>query len=391
MKHIVLNVAVSTAAVGAVAAGWFVASRGTIETGIVKTVVEAVTTQSTDSDASEATTAFFYQDVGPMSDNVGHNSVRAGTTSDGIRVSGSEREMFDWYFGTGYVGYGDPVVSLLPSGNWALTARTNHDGNGFGTERNMYYGESACPSFAPENVHEITPSSAEGCSPTETLTGGKTSEIFTFNEEQYVLHMSNGGVRLAKIGDATHSTKELDEICVLEQQVESVDDLNIGDSTLIIFDEDRFVSDTGIARREDGTWVVFVKGIAKDAQCEPNTLCELCGRSIYRTTSTDLISWTPLELVVEQASVPEAYTAPDGKVWVYWQDFSDVCAEEDQKLAAISPISGAYETDDSFTLSAPERVVFSDETFAGHYPTNANPVALRTGVVREAFAACIGE
>ena len=66
------------------------------------------------------------------------------------------------------------------------------------------------------------------------------------------------------------------------------------------------LSDTAIARRRDGTWVLFVKGIASSVGCSGGGLCELCARAIYRTTSRDLMTWSALEKMAEPASVPDA-------------------------------------------------------------------------------------
>jgi hypothetical protein len=152
------------------------------------------------------------------------------------------------------------------------------------------------------------------------------------------------------------------------------------------------MSDTAMAQRTDGTWVLFVKGIESDNGCTPNTICELCARSIYRTTSSDLIHWSELEKVVEQASVPEATTTAEGQVQLYWQDFSNTCETQAQHLGAIAPLSMASELP-SGELSEPVQMSFPDEAFESdsklHYATNANPVMLPDDAAVAAYQACV--
>jgi hypothetical protein len=390
MKHIALAIAVGTAAIGAGFAGWLVASRGAID--IVTTVVKDDVTEP-DLDSEDATTAFFYQYVGAMANGVGTNEVRAGWSNDAVDVSGAEYAVLDWQQGGGAVAYGDPVISLLEDGTWALTSWSGQE-HPSGAGR-MLYGESLCPTMDDSKVIAIGPSAAEGCKDVKSIDGAKTSEVFSVGGSSYVFHMIGGEMYLAHLSDETHSALDLETMCVLEERVTSIEDIGYGDSALVIADDALLLSDSGIAQRKDGTWVLFVKGIAKGVSCMATSLCELCARNIYRATSTDLVTWTPLEEVVTQASVPEAYTDVDGTVRVYWQDFSDTCAAQDLKLGAIAPVSTAYESGALHDLSAPEHVVFKDENFESnkkiHYATNANPVALRTGAVREVFAACIGE
>lgn len=383
MKTTVLSIAVGTAAIGALFAGWFLASRGVIEISpaIVEEIIE------TDSDTAEVTTAFFYQDVGPFVNGIGKNATRAGWTTDGVTIFGEGNDVLDWEQSGGHdYAYGDPVFSLLQSGKWAMTARG-------GGSQELMYGESTCPTMDDDAIITISPSTAPGCMQTDSLTMGKTSEIFSVDESNYVFHMVGSEIYLAKLSDDEHSALDLESLCVLEDSVAKVSEIAYGESARVLSSEELLLSDTGIARREDGTWVLFVKGIERSGVC--SGLCELCARKIYRTTSMDLLTWSPLEVVVEEASVPEAYTDVNGVVWLYWQDFSDACAAENEMLANRAPISSAYETGSSYTLSTPERIVLTDEALETnktmHYATNGNPVALTTTAAQEAFAACIGE
>jgi hypothetical protein len=142
--------------------------------------------------------------------------------------------------------------------------------------------------------------------------------------------------------------------------------------------------------------VLFIKAIDEDENkaCGQAGLCELCARGIYRATSPDLLTWTAPQPVVAQSSLPEAYTSPDGKVWLTWQDFAATCAAQDLTVAARAPISAAYEEADG-KLSTTAAVSFPGETFQTdtkqHFPTNGNPISLPDADARTAFLACHGK
>lgn len=170
-----------------------------------------------------------------------------------------------------------------------------------------------------------------------------------------------------------------------------------GEATLVLGEaaaNGHLLSDTGIARRKDGTWTLYVKGVPTSLGCAGGSLCELCGRSIFRTTSTDLITWSALVKMVDKSSIPEATNYLDGSAWLYWQDFTPTCAAQDLMAAARAPISGAFEQEGG-TLSSTVTVSFPKEAFETgttlHYPTNANPIALPTKEAKAAFDACFGK
>lgn len=350
--------------------------------------------------------AFLYQTVGSFVDGVGTNKVRAGYSEDGSRIDSYEVDALSWDVGpkvtTGMVEYGDPVFSRLANGDWALTAWTN-DGK-------LVYGENNCPEIDADDVITIDPSSKSTCSEKSPVTGGKSSQVFSLEENDYIFTMSGGEIYLNLLGDSKNKAIDLTSICVLKEPVDSLDELSYGESTSVISTKETIndehptgllLSDTGIAQRSDGTWVLFVKGIDKEegSACTANTSCELCARNVYRTTSEDLIHWSDLDLVAEAASVPDASTMPDGRVQFYWQDFSIACESSDtnlqefQRLASRAPISTVYETGSDYALSEPEIIQFLDEDFETdqgiHYATNANPVLLPDSEALKAYEACM--
>lgn len=331
--------------------------------------------------------AFFYQTVGKIVDGTGINTVQVGRTTDGVTIDSFDATALDWEQGPAVAtAYGDPVFSYLPNGSWSVTSWTTPDDPRGGGA--ILYHESGCPVVDDTNVIAINPSTAAGCTTVGNLQIGKTSQVFGVDGDTYLFHttsaMLSSAVHLAHLSDTNNQATALTEMCVLPTAVNSLTELGWGESTPVVTSDSLLLSDTAIAQRADGTWVLFIKGIPRDNGCEQNRgLCELCARSIYRTTSSDLINWSELEVVAEQASVPEATQTVDGTVWLYWQDFSDACAAQDQQLANIAPIASAYELDQSYELSSPVRITISDEAFEQdktlHYATNGNPVMLPDG------------
>lgn len=337
--------------------------------------------------AADATSAFLFQRVSPAA-----TAVRAGTTTDGLVVTSSGKDVLSVMVPK-MDSYGDPTISRLSNGRWATTAWTGaEDSRGGG---NLLYNESSCPAMVDSNAKAITASSAAGCNAGGRLASGKTSQIFDVDGSNYVITSAGGTLTLVRLTDATRSAADLSSICVLSTPVTSFSSLKWGEGTKVFTSGQTtglLMSDSGIARRADGTWVLFVKGISATSGCAATSLCELCARNIYRSTSTDLITWSALEKVAGQASVPDAVTYPDGKVWLYHQDFGPTCTAEDLKLAERAPILGLYETAD-LSMSASVAVTFPGEDFTTdtklHFPTNGNPVNLPDAAARASYEACM--
>ena len=352
------------------------------------TVTSPTSPSSTDAGASMA---FFFQDVAPLP---GGNSVRAGTTLDGRTIDSSGVNLLTWQpLIRGSRGYGDPVFSRLPNGRWVMMAGTPPD-DPRGSSMIVIH-EGACPRVEESAVTVLPFSRASGCATSGTVLSGKFSEVLTVDGSSYVFANTGGQVRLLRLSDAGRTPAQLGSICLRTTAVPSLADLQVGDAA-VLFDPATtpglLLSDTAVARRADGTFVLFIKGIAPTSGCSGGNLCELCARSIYRTTSRDLITWTPLVKVVDQASVPEAATFPDGLVRLYWQSFQETCAARSLQIAARAPIRGAVEGADG-TLGVPFAITIPKEAFETnvnlHYPTNANPILLPDGAAAAALATCL--
>jgi hypothetical protein len=336
--------------------------------------------------------AFFYQDVGLG----GINSVRVGFTTDGRVVQSYGANLMSWQALRGQTMiYGDAVISRLSNGRWVMTAGTGVD-DPRGAAGIMYH-ESQCPTVVDAAVKVWNPSRAATCDATvPTATAAKVSQVFEVGGAAHLFTATAGRIYIAKIADATHPASDLTSICFRRTPVTSIADLPWGEATAVIDSRltgNLFVSDVAIARRRDGTWVLFAKGIALPAGCQSGQLCELCARAIYRTTSSDLMTWSALEKVVERASVPDAGVDSDGNVRLYWQNFAPACDAQNLQLAARAPITGSVEQANA-TLSTPANVTLQGEAFETntqlHYATNGNPVLLPDAAAKTAFDACFG-
>ena len=350
----------------------------------------AVGDGSSDAAASSNENAFFYQDVTATS-----NAVRVGVTKDGKIVDSYNANVLSWKALGDQKVYGDPVFSRLSNGKWAMTARSGaQDPRGSFA---LMYHEAACPKVVDADVKVIKPLTGSACKATSNLVMGKVSQVFDVDGSNYIFSMISGEIYLLRLSDKTHTALDLSSICVKLTRATKFADLAWGEATLILDKaaaNGLLLSDTAIARRKDGTWTLFVKGVPSDNGCVNGSLCELCARAIYRTTSSDLITWSTLVKLVDKASVPEAVNYPDGSLWLYWQTFTPACDAQDLMLAGRAPISGAFEQADG-ALSSTATVTFPGEAFEGdtkiHYATNGNPAALPTKEAKTAFDACFGK
>ena len=332
--------------------------------------------------------AFFYQDV-----NAGFNTVRVGFSSDMHTVTPYNAQVLQWQVINGSTRiYADPVMSRLSNGRWAMMA-SSAPGDARGTS-NLLYHEASCPQVQDAAVHVIRRSTAAGCVGQGPLVGAKPSQVFEANGSNYAFMMIDAKVHLMRLSDATRSANDLTTLCVRQSRAANLEALGWGEATVVI-DETAaaglLLSDTGIARRTDGTWTLFVKGIPATTSCAQASLCELCARGLYRTVSTNLVSFGTPGRVRDIASVPDSSIGPDGVVWAYWQSFREACTSNDINMAARAHILTARDVP-LFDLDFGFAVTFTGEDFetntALHYPTNGNPVFLPDAAAKTAFDTC---
>jgi hypothetical protein len=123
------------------------------------------------------------------------------------------------------------------------------------------------------------------------------------------------------------------------------------------------VADPAPARRKDGSIVMYFK-----AAGPPGSNPSPYDHMIYRATSTDGLNFThENELLVNHASVPQAFNDASGRVGVYFLDFRKFPASK-EVIAAV------YEQDD-FTLTAPQVVSF-DRLPANTWANDPTPVLI---------------
>lgn len=319
--------------------------------------------------------------------------MRAGFTTDGRIVESTGVNVLSWQaLGQAQV-YGDPVFSRLSSGRWAMTATTSPQDPRGGLA--LQYHEAQCPRVVDSAVRILANTQSAACESASATAMAKTSQVFESDGTRYLFTMVRGKIYLVRLSDATRGASDLTSICIRKSRAATLSELQWSEATVVL-DATQvpglLLSDTGVARRADGTWVLVVKGIPTGTGCSAGTVCELCTRGIYRTTSRDLINWSTLELIAQAASVPEAFNAADGTVWMYWQDFGPTCTAQDLSLAARAPIRGVPETaggalGTSVTITVPGEAFETNTQL--HYPTNANPVHLPDAAARTALEACL--
>jgi hypothetical protein len=345
---------------------------------------------------AEGMTAFMYQVVDNPSKGV--NGVRSGLTTDGQTIDSSQSDThLSWSAGIenkSKVSYGDPVFSYVKTGvPWRMTAQAGYE-DPRGSSNLLYY-EGSCPQVDEAKVISIGADGSAGCKVTEGVVNGKASQIFAVDGEgEFIVFMNGGTLYLTRLSDGTNKASDLAKICMLQQPVSVISELKWGQGTPILTEilSTRLLSDSAVARRKNGDWVLYLKSMAKNSACQPKSLCELCAREIHVTTSTDLLTWATPTKAVGQASVPDAFTDTNGDVWLYHQDFSEACAADDLQRAVRSPIRGLMEGPD-YVLGTSSKVVFKDEAFETsmtmHYATNGNPVLLRDAAAVAAYKACL--
>ncbi len=348
--------------------------------------------------------ALFYQTVAQTG-----NEVRVGWTYDGETIVSSGDTTFAWVVLGGQTQtYGDPVLSRLANGTWAATAwsgRNDPRGASY-----LMYQEASCPKDLPapsaasiKFIGPQTPTADALCKEAMMTIGGKSSQVFDVDGSNYLFLNSGSSIYLVRMTNGA-STGAPDAICFLKTPATDLAAMRVGDATEVIArgvsgaiaegDGPLVLSDAGIARRKDGTWVLFVKGFSK-ALAETNScrdLCELCNRGVYRATSSDLLHWSALDRVAWRASIPEASVDPLGRPWLYYQDFGAACDANDHRLANRAAISGIREEDDVGTMSTPIHVYIEGASFETntqeHYPTNGNPVRLSGPEALSALESC---
>lgn len=338
--------------------------------------------------ASQMPLAFFYQTVTPTA-----NAVRAGVSADGGVVSAWNADQLNWTVRGNTRPYGDPVISRLSNGRWLMTSWTASTDSRGGARLALH--EASCPRVDDTAVRVLSSASTSGCKGGSVTAQGKTSQAFAVDGSDYLFTMAGAQLYLLRLSEGSRGTADLSNVCLLNQAATSLSSLRVGDATPVFSTSaiaDLLISDSAIARQSNGSWTLLVKGIARSASCSSGSLCELCARNIYRSTSTDLLHWSNPEAIVQQASVPEAVVLPDGTVRLYYQNFGSTCSAQNLQLAERAPI-GFVDVPATGAVGTPGTLRFVGEAFESttslHYATNGNPVALPDAAALSAWQACM--
>lgn len=345
------------------------------------------------------TMVLFYQYVDYYTSPYTVNVLRSSRTSDGINLR-SDQGTDEFWLAFETMSYADtemndPVFSQRADGTWDLMA---HDVDGF-----FRWDEGGtCPYQGNDTGLDLVGVAAATPPDRDASMIGKLSTPAIDVDGTYFLHATeHDEIALFRLDDGTWMAATDDAVEVAPPSISAASDLNTAESVVVIEATDFPTSggyrleplDVTVAQRYDGDWVMYFKGIYEDdAAAYGGTPSEVCYRDIYRAVSSDLISWsittTP---VVSKASVPEAYTDQSGRVWLYYQDFSNVDDCGGALPAERAPITARWEQDD-YALSAPQTVIF-DEDFqldtGLHYATNPTPVLLPTNTAIGDFEACL--
>lgn len=194
--------------------------------------------------------AFFFQDVTPSG-----NAVRAGFTTDGRVVESSGVNVLSWQvFGQAQV-YGDPVFSRLSNGRWAMTATTSlQDPRG---ALALQYHEAQCPRVVDSAVRVLANTQSAACEAASATAMAKTSQVFEADGIRYLFTMVGAKIYLVRLSDATRGASDLTSICIRKSRAATLSELQWGEATVVL-DATQvpglLLSDTGVARRADGTW-----------------------------------------------------------------------------------------------------------------------------------------
>jgi hypothetical protein len=332
--------------------------------------------------------AFFFQDVTPSG-----NSVRVGFTTDGRVIESTGVNVLSWQVSGNPRPYGDPVFSRLSNGRWAMTATTAPLDPRGGLA--LQYHEASCPQVVESAVRVLPNAPSTACEAAPATAMAKTSQVFDAGGSNYLFTMVGAKIYLVRLSDATRGASDLTSICIRKARATTLAELQWGEASMVVDATQApgvLLSDSAVARRSNGTWVLFLKGFPSGLACPGGSLCELCARAIYRTTSNDLVTWSALEKLVEPASIPDASNAADGTVWLYWQDFGPACAAQNLALAQRAPIMGVPELANG-ALGTIVTVTLAGEAAQTnpqlHYPTNANPVRLPDAGARASLEACL--
>lgn len=228
------------------------------------------------------------------------NTLRSAASTDGYAFTFDPQE---WLTSDDMA---DPTVAVSDDGTWTVASGT-------GTSSIRAAASSPCPSFSsfPEMFD------AGGIPDIVPVDGGF---------RMYYSGEGNSGILSAFSTDGANYTQEPGTRLALPAG------LNLA-------------ADPAVARRADGTYVMYFKGTTVVEKTPYN-------HTLYRATSSDGLTWVAEpDALIAHVSVPGAYADSSGVVWVYYLNFAKWPNERESVWAT-------YELGDG-TLAEPKPVTFA--------------------------------
>ena len=289
---------------------------------------------SSDTTSSEQSTVLLFLTItdtspGKLDPSLGNpsNTVRSAISTDGYTFTLLPEPWIT------HSDMADPAVALGNDNFWMVASGTFQDSV-------RYTYATPCPSFDSSSFSEITKQ-------------GGVPDIFVLPEREgyRIYYSANGGIRSMFSSDGINFTEEAGLR------------LNIGDVHQL-----SVIADPAVTLRTDGTYVLYFKGIPKEAGIVDSPYYH----NVYRATSPDGLTFTAEETdtpLLLHASVPGAYTDANGKVWVYYLNFAEGWPEEHETVWAT------YEQEDT-SLVEPQEVTFTPSLAAYEFVNDPDPLLL---------------
>ncbi len=255
----------------------------------------------------------------------GQRTLRSATSTDGFTFTFEDEIWLESHHTA------DPAVRLGSDGIWRIVTGSM----GGSPDHGIRFGYVSDEPYFPEPDLIIT----------DENTHYQFPDLIEM-DDGYRIYFGGGGIYSAFSEDGFEFEKE--------------------DLWLRSFDGVDMVADPTVARRDDGSYVMYYK-VAGELTGDGTRSVK--NHALARAFSEDGINWTHEEVIlVEHASVPAAYTDANGTVWVYYLYFGDWPEEKES-------IWATYELDDG-SLAEPQPIRFIGGIPEGYWTNNPSPMLL---------------
>jgi hypothetical protein len=292
---------------------------GTVYTNVKVTVSSLVSAEPIT--ATGTMKLFFNAEIiGPKAPGDAQINVRSASSTDGFHFT------LDPEIWATSDTLSDPVIYRTRSGRWFVAGLSATEGIRVGSH-------AGSPDFTRTSF-------------TVAAAQGQVPGLLEFDDGLRLYYFGDGGILSAFSRDGVSWTKE--------------SGVRVGTpagTNLVL------IADPAPVRRKDGTIVMYFKAAGR-----PSANPSPYDHMLYRATSTDGITFThENRLLVEHASVPQAFSDASGRVGVYFLDF--------RKFPANKEVIAAVYQQDDFTLTAPVVVTF-DKLPTNTWANDPTPVSI---------------